>query len=57
MTLSVVLRIAGGVMILIGAIWGRVGSYTSQAPALAVLVLGGAAAFFVGQTIRDRSQP
>ena len=57
MTPSNGLRVTGGVMILIGAIWGRVGFYTSQLPALIFLIGGGAAAFFIGQIINDRSPP
>jgi hypothetical protein len=56
-TLSLILRIGGGAMMLIGVIWGRAGFYPNQVPALLILVVGGAAAFFVGQTVKDRSQP
>ena len=56
MTLSRILRIGGGAMVLIGIMWGRAGFYPSQAPALLILLVGGAASFFVGQTVKDRSQ-
>ena len=57
MTLSLILRIGGGAMMLIGILWGRAGFYPSQVPALLILLVGGAASFFVGQTVKDRSQP
>ncbi|HMQ64738.1 MAG TPA: hypothetical protein PJ992_00480 [Arachnia sp.] len=48
-TLGYVLSAIGGVLALIGFIWGRVGYYSDQFVFLAGLLLGGAALIWVGQ--------
>lgn len=40
--------VAGGVLLLVGALWGHAGYYESQAPVLLLLVLGGGALAVIG---------
>ncbi|MHB1491365.1 MAG: hypothetical protein ACYCTH_12870 [Cellulomonas sp.] len=56
MTPSLILRVAGGALALIGLIWGKAGYYSDQAPVVYGLILGGAALFFVGEMVKDRTE-
>ena len=46
-----VLAVLGGVLALIGFIWGRVGYYSDQFVFVAGLLLGGVALLWVGQRL------
>lgn len=53
MNRAVALQAVGGVLVLVGLIWGWTGFYASNVPWLVLLLLGGAGLLFAGIKLKD----